>query len=34
MVKDFNYVVEIIGIDIVWEVDGLVKSLRNVYLIE
>ncbi|MBM0887457.1 pantoate--beta-alanine ligase [Escherichia coli] len=34
MVKDFNNAVEIIGIDIVREADGLAKSLRNVYLTE
>lgn len=33
MVKDFNFFVYVIGIDIVREKDGLVKSFRNIYLI-
>ncbi|MFI9031734.1 pantoate--beta-alanine ligase [Staphylococcus pasteuri] len=32
MVKDFNHPIEIIGVDIVREKDGLAKSSRNVYL--
>lgn len=32
MVKDFNHPVQIIGVDIVREDDGLAKSSRNVYL--
>lgn len=34
MVKDFNHPIEIIGVDIVREKDGLAKSSRNVYLTE
>ncbi|SUL94573.1 pantoate--beta-alanine ligase [Staphylococcus caprae] len=32
MVKDFNHPIEIVGVDIVREDDGLAKSSRNVYL--
>lgn len=32
MVRDFNHTVNIVGVDIVREVDGLAKSSRNVYL--
>ncbi|MDK7114606.1 pantoate--beta-alanine ligase [Staphylococcus pettenkoferi] len=34
MVQDFNHPIEIRGIDIVREADGLAKSSRNVYLTE
>lgn len=34
MVEDFNHPIEIIGIDIVREDDGLARSSRNVYLTE
>lgn len=34
MVKDFNHPIEIIGVDIIREKDGLAKSSRNVYLTE
>lgn len=34
MVKDFNHPIEIIGVDIVREKDGLAKSSQNVYLTE
>ncbi|GGG93976.1 pantoate--beta-alanine ligase [Staphylococcus pragensis] len=34
MVEDFNHQIEIIGIDIVREEDGLARSSRNVYLTE
>jgi pantoate--beta-alanine ligase len=33
MVKDFNHPIEIVGVDIVREDDGLARSSRNVYLI-
>ena len=32
MVEDFNHPIQIVGIDIVREEDGLVRSSRNVYL--
>ena len=32
MVKDFNHPIEIVGVDIVREDDGLARSSRNVYL--
>ncbi|ARJ50989.1 pantoate--beta-alanine ligase [Staphylococcus lutrae] len=32
MVRDFNHTVQIVGVDIVREADGLAKSSRNVYL--
>lgn len=32
MVKDFNHPIQIVGVDIVREEDGLAKSSRNVYL--
>ncbi|QHW38204.1 pantoate--beta-alanine ligase [Staphylococcus ursi] len=32
MVRDFNHLVKIVGVDIVREADGLAKSSRNVYL--
>ena len=32
MVKDFNHPIQIVGVDIVREDDGLAKSSRNVYL--
>ncbi|WP_086428752.1 pantoate--beta-alanine ligase [Staphylococcus cornubiensis] len=32
MVRDFNHLVKIVGVDIVRESDGLAKSSRNVYL--
>src|SRR5699024_9964230 len=32
MVEDFNHPIEIVGVDIVREADGLAKSSRNVYL--
>lgn len=32
MVEDFNHPIEIVGIDIVREADGLARSSRNVYL--
>ncbi|WP_436862724.1 pantoate--beta-alanine ligase [Staphylococcus caeli] len=32
MVEDFNHPIEIIGVDIVRESDGLAKSSRNIYL--
>ena len=32
MVEDFNHPIQIVGIDIVREEDGLARSSRNVYL--
>ena len=32
MVNDFNHPIEIVGVDIVREDDGLARSSRNVYL--
>ncbi|MDG0841807.1 pantoate--beta-alanine ligase [Staphylococcus equorum] len=32
MVKDFNHSIDIVGVDIVREADGLAKSSRNIYL--
>ncbi|ALM58192.1 MULTISPECIES: pantoate--beta-alanine ligase [Staphylococcus] len=32
MVEDFNHAIDIVGVDIVREADGLAKSSRNIYL--